>query len=243
MILKLPLLFLISFAVSSSWANNEEIVTSIHSGANAYLAVTPGKSSSDRELGFHTRHSSDWELALPGEIMLDPTTGPVIHQLEISKSDKRTQILAVVDGFITLLSQATKSDNSKSYLRIGSIENPLIHPLVGTPIYLSPLHSTDQVRIFESRKKGYSVIYMSVNVHVMAGYTFAFIVGPMQDENLSILSDIVLLHEGYLDAKQLENFAQRVDDNSEVTSTIIGNYIVNKVRDDFPTHKHLFAQD
>ncbi|MCB0356165.1 MAG: hypothetical protein KDD40_04115, partial [Bdellovibrionales bacterium] len=220
------------------WANNEEFVTSIHTGSFVYLAVTEGQGPSEREPGFYTRKGNDWQVAFPGTIMPDVSTGPVLFQLQISKSDKKAQTLALIDGYVTIISQITNPESENTFMVIGGVQHPLIHPVTGTPIFLPPLDSTEKVRIHEVRYNGYSIIYMSVQLLGEIGYTFAFRVLPMQGEVLRIDSPLTLLHEGFLDIEELEVLAN-FNEKEYAPSTIVGNYLVRTTFSEFSQYREL----
>lgn len=215
-----------------SWANNEEFVVSLLTGANSYLVVTPGGGPSTRTLGFYTRKSDDWRPAVLGTIVLHPQRGAILHQFAVSKVDRLSLSMALVDGQLTLFSQESAPDQPKSVVRIGSQENPLLHPIIRAPLPMAPITDLSQVSFYEhqaSQGASASLVFISVRTQEDRGLTFVFRLGATQGSEINVQTPLVLLSEKFMDTEELSQIARSIQ-GDWIPAPVVKEHLLNQIQ-------------
>lgn len=221
--------FVVLLSSLTAAAHNEELVTSTLTGSNAYLVVTRGQGPSQREPGLYVRDRSDWRPALLGAIESHPQLGPVLQQFTVSRIDRASQSLILIDGSLAIVSQFTDEAKPRSLLKIGSAEHPLIHPLTHQPLLLPKIEKVEQVTWSERQSSQSSLVALSVNYGPDHAMTFIMEIRAVNESGEMRLQRPIIL----VDAKvhNMDSLAQLLDKASEegVPAPMVGRQYVRSV--------------
>lgn len=198
-----------------------EIINGIQSGSPTFRVIVgkPGqKTEAGESAGLYGRHQRSWKPILEGEVWQADSKGNLlVRQIATSKVDGVSQILLVVDGSVYLLSVESDMKKSKTFIRFGSEETPLIEAGTGQRRFLQALPSGGKIAIhqdFGVSSSGAQLILVSVKFErpesVGDGLTFAVEVLPVEANGaLKLNGNPTVIDYKFHTKEQLENLVSQ----------------------------------
>lgn len=192
-----------------------ETITNIFGGSQLYTVVhgTSGTVNSQGNLpGLYRRDQREWKMLLPGQVSMDANGSPVVHQLALSRSAKKTYAITAVDGEIYLISNLSDPAVPESIIHFGSNASPLYEVGSMQKRFLPRADGKAKVSVFQetlsvARGSAAQLIMISMRYSQPQatgdGITFAFEVQANDDKKLSLSGKPIVLDYKYHESEAM----------------------------------------
>lgn len=223
--MKLNILFpclslILSLTVAdSARANIEEGIASPFSGSQPFMIVyEDAKGPSSRDPGLYLRNGTDWRLAIPGKVLVDPTRGPVFLHFTLGQTDTRLPVAAIVDGRLNFFNTHSNSAESESLFALGA--KPVAEIGTGTLRDIPLIASADQVAVFHHegtliQNQGAQLVLVSIKnsapngIAGADGMTIAVRLKKSDSTALEMVGPPLILDHRFRSAAELQKMSKR----------------------------------
>jgi hypothetical protein len=227
-----------SFSLPAFAANPQgDVITSIYHGGSPYMTVRDdGKGSkSENPPGLYRRTQAGWQMLVAGSVLFDKQGEPALQQLALSKTDNRREIIAVVNGEISLLTSLSDLSKPDTYKVIGSKQTPLFESSTMQRRFLPKIKDAKDFAVFQDEvldPSGYQLILVSVRLPEASvngeGMTIALGVKPSRDsETLELFGKPIVLDYDFHESPALQKMVTTAGNQKVLYSKLLVHSLAN----------------